>query len=184
MSQRPPVCLGNHKHARIETSITRRWFNCSLSKQLIHPLLNNGVMSGNCLDIKLLEVTEQGRKGLKLKMVTQNHIKHKPVRCNASPLIKKFEKHTNLKNYRWRWWGGCGLQHIRSANPHGPLPRSISWTGRDTTTSRLLATCMSLSPTPQMRPPGQRGTIRLWQRQASFAEWNETQSLAWLCHLS
>ena len=30
-------------------------------------------------------------------MVTLNHIKHKPVRCNASPLIKKFEKHTNLQ---------------------------------------------------------------------------------------
>ena len=90
----------NHKHARIETSTTRWWFNCSLSKQLIHLLLNNGMMSCSHLDIELSEVTEQGRTGPKLKMVTLNHIKHKPFRCNASPLIKIFEKHTNLKNCR------------------------------------------------------------------------------------
>ena len=65
----------NHKYTRIETSTTRRCFNCSLSKQLI--LLNNGMMSGSCLNIKLLEVMQQGRTGLKLKMVTLNHIKHK-----------------------------------------------------------------------------------------------------------
>ena len=80
--------LRNHKQTRIETSTTRIWFNCSLSKQLIHLLLNNGMMNGCCLDIKLLEVMRQGRMGPKLKMVTLNHIKHKPVRCNASPLIK------------------------------------------------------------------------------------------------
>ena len=55
--------LRNHKHARIETSTTRRWFNHSLSKQLIHLLLNNGMMSGSHLDIKLSEVMEQGRMG-------------------------------------------------------------------------------------------------------------------------
>ena len=36
--------------------------------------------------------------GPKLKMGTPSHIMHKPVRCNASPLIKKFEKQPNLKN--------------------------------------------------------------------------------------
>ena len=92
--------LRNHKHARIETSTTIRWFNCSLSKQLIHFLLNNGMMSCSHFDIELLEVTEQGRTGPKLKMVTLNHIKHKPVICNVSPLINIFEKHTNLKNCR------------------------------------------------------------------------------------
>ena len=79
--------LRNHKHTRVETSTYRRWFNCSLSKQVIHLLLNNGMMSHSCLDIELPEVTEQGRMVPKLKMVTPNHIKHKPVRCNASPLI-------------------------------------------------------------------------------------------------
>ena len=54
-------------------------------------------MSGSHLDIKLPEVTEQVRMGPKLKMVTMNHIKHKPVRYNTLPLIQKFEKHTNLK---------------------------------------------------------------------------------------
>ena len=79
--------LRNNKHTGIETSPIRRWFNHSLSKQLIHLLLNNGMMSCSHLHIELPEVTEQGRMGPKLKMVTLNHIKHKPVRCNASPLI-------------------------------------------------------------------------------------------------
>ena len=93
-----PSTLRYHKHARIETSTTRGGFYCSLSKKLINLLLNNRMMSCSCLDIKVPEVTEQGRMGSKLKMVAPNHIKHKPVGCNASPLIKKFEKHTNLKH--------------------------------------------------------------------------------------
>ena len=54
----------NHKHTRIETSTTNRWFNHSLSKQLIHLLLNNGMMSFSCLNIKLPEVAEQGEDGM------------------------------------------------------------------------------------------------------------------------
>ena len=92
-----PSMLRYHKHTRIETSTTWGEFYCSLCKKLINLLLNNRIMSCCHLDIKALEVTEQGRMGSKLKMVTPNHIKHKPVDCNASPLIKKFEKHTNLK---------------------------------------------------------------------------------------
>ena len=90
--------LRNHKQASIQTSTTRRWFNCSLSKQLIHLLLNSGMMSCSHLDIELSEGTEQGRTGPKLKMVTQTLLS--TCRCNASPLIKKFKKHTNLKNCR------------------------------------------------------------------------------------
>ena len=71
--------LRNHKHTRIETSTTRRGFNPSFSKKLINLLLNNGMMNCSHLDIKLLEVTEQGRTRSMLKMVTPNHIKHKPV---------------------------------------------------------------------------------------------------------
>ena len=97
-----PSMLRNQKHARIETSTTRRGFNHSLSKKLINLLLNNRMMSCSCLDIKLPEVMDQGRTGPKLKMVTPNNIKHKPVGCNASLLIKKFEKHTNLKSCRCR----------------------------------------------------------------------------------
>ena len=97
-----PSMLRHHKHARIETSTTRRGFNCFLTKKLIKLPLNNKMMSCCHLDIKLPEVMEQGRVGPKLKMVTLNYIKHKPVGCNASPLIKKFEKHTNLKSCRCR----------------------------------------------------------------------------------
>ena len=94
--------LRYHNHARIETSATGGGFYCSLSKKLINLLLNNRMMSCSCLDITVPKVTEQGRTGSKLKMVTPNHIQHKPVGCNASPLIKKFEKHTNLKSCRCR----------------------------------------------------------------------------------
>ena len=84
-----PSMLRYCKHARIETSTTWGGFYCSLSKKLINLLLNNRMMSCSCLDIKAPEVTEKGRMGSKLKMVTPNHIKHKPVGYNASPLIKK-----------------------------------------------------------------------------------------------
>ena len=83
--------LRYHKHARIETSTTRRGFNCSLSKKLINLPLNNRMMSCYHLDIKVPEVTEHGRTGSKLKMVTLIHIQHKPEGCNASPLIKNLK---------------------------------------------------------------------------------------------
>ena len=82
-----PSMLKYHKHVRIETSTTRRGFNCSLSQKRINLPLNNRMMSCHHLDIKLPQVTQQGRMGPKLKMVTQNHTKHKPVGCNASSLI-------------------------------------------------------------------------------------------------
>ena len=62
--------LRNNKHTGIETSNTRRWFCCSLLKQLIHFLLSNEMMSCSCLNIELPEVMEQGRVSPKLKMVT------------------------------------------------------------------------------------------------------------------
>ena len=43
-----------------------------------------------------------------------------------------------------------------------PFFPSIKRTGRDTTTSRLPATMMSLIPTLQGRPLCQRSTTRLW----------------------
>ena len=66
----------NHTHAGIETSTTTKQSNCSLSKQLIHLLLNNGMISHSCLDIELPEVIEQGKMVPKLNMVTPNHIQH------------------------------------------------------------------------------------------------------------
>ena len=97
-----PSMLRHHKHTRIEASTTRRGFSCSLSQKLINLPLNNRMMGCCHLDIKVSEVMEQGRMGPKWKMVTPNHIKHSPVGCNASALIKKFEKHTNLKSCRCR----------------------------------------------------------------------------------
>ena len=86
-----PVCLGTTKHARMETSTTGGEFYCPLSKKLINLLLNNRVMSCSHLDITMLKVMKQGGTESKLKMMTLNHIQHKPVRCNASPLTKNFE---------------------------------------------------------------------------------------------
>ena len=48
--------------------------------------------------------------------------------------------------------------------PLAPLLPSISRTGRDTMTSRLPATLMSLNPTLQVRPLCQKDTTRLWHR--------------------
>ena len=53
--------LRNNKHTGIETSSTKRWFIGSLRKQLIHLLLNNGMMSCSHLYIELSEVMDQGR---------------------------------------------------------------------------------------------------------------------------
>ena len=53
--------LRNNKHTGIETSMTRRWFNCYLRKQLIHLLLNNGIMTCGHFHIEQLEIMEQGR---------------------------------------------------------------------------------------------------------------------------
>ena len=112
--------LRNNKHTAIEISTIRTWFYHSLSKQLIHFILNNGMMCCSCLHIELLEITEQGRAWTKLKIVTLNNIKHKPFESNASPLIQKMGKHTNLQNWGWGWLRGCRLWHIRSADPHAP----------------------------------------------------------------
>ena len=120
-----------HKHTGIESSTTRRWFYCSLKKQLIHHL--------------------------------------------PSALIQKMGKHTNLKNHKWGWWEGCGLCHIRSTNSHSPFLPSISRTGRHTTTSRLLATWMSLRPTLQMRSLNQRGTTSFWYRLLLHTEMESSQ---------
>ena len=162
-----PSMLRYQKHARIETSTTQRGFYCSLSKKVINLLLNNRMMSYCHPDIKAPEFMEHGRTGSKLKIVTPNHIKHKPVGCNASPLIKKFEKHTNLKSCRCRWWGGwrsSGLWLIRSADPMPPFLLRLSRTGGDSATSKLLATWMSLTPTLQVRPLRQRCPTSPWHR--------------------
>ena len=163
--------LRNHKHAGIETSTTIRWFNHSLSEQLINLLLNNGMMSGSHLDIKLQEVMEQGRMGPKLKMVTPNHIKRKPVRCNASPLIK------NLKSIpAWKTADEDDKEaedHNTSgaSTPTDPFPPSFGRTGRHCH-QQILATWKSFIPTLQVRPLIQRWTTRPWNR--SSVLWNGT----------
>ena len=50
----------NHKHARIETSTTRRWFNCSFSKQLIYFLLNNRMIVAATLTLNCLKLQNNG----------------------------------------------------------------------------------------------------------------------------
>ena len=154
----------NHKHVRIETSTTRRWFNHSLSKQLIFLLLNNGMMSGSHLDIKLLEVIEQWRIGLKLMMVTPNHNKHKSVNVMLLHWSKNLKIIPNWKTANEddeeaedhdAWW---------VLTPTDPFPPSVCRTGGDIATSRLLTTWMSLIPTLQVRPLSLRWTTRPWHR--------------------
>ena len=74
---------------------------------------------------------------------------------------------------------GCRLWHVRNANPHAPLLPGVSRTGRDTITSRLSATLMSLHPNLQVRPLCQRGITGL-QGLVSFytLKWNPVLVLA------
>ena len=165
-SKAPSMCR-YHKHARIETSATRGGFYCSLSKKLIKLLLNNRMMSYSHLDIKVPTVIEQGGMGSKLKMVIPNHIQHKPIGCNASPLIKKFEKHTNLKAADVDDEETEEAEDSSTSGVLTPMPSlspSLSRTGGDTATSRLLATQMSLIPTLQVRPLRQRCPTSPWHR--------------------
>ena len=63
-----------------------------------------------------------------------------------------------------------------------PLLPSISRTDRDTTTSRLPATWMSLNLTLQVRPLSQRSITRLQPRSLLHSEWNTDCGL--VCHPS
>ena len=97
-----------------------------------------------------------------MKMVTPNHIKHKPVRSNASPLIQKMVVHTNLKtkDEDEEEAVDCDMDHD---NPMAPFfLASADLAG--TTISTLFATWMSLSPTLQVWSLSQRGTTRPWHR--------------------
>ena len=63
-------------------------------------------MSCSCLDIKVPEVTEQGRMGYKLKMVAQTILSTNLLDVMLLHWSKNLKKHTNLKHCRCRWWGG------------------------------------------------------------------------------
>ena len=154
--------LRNNKHTGIETSTTKRWFNSSLSKQLIHFLLNNGMISCSWLNVELLEIKEQGRMRPKLMMVTLNHIKHKPVGSNAPPLIQKWESILTCITEEKDDYDAVDCNRSGMLTPMAPLLPTVSRSGRDTTTSSISATLMSLSPTLEVRPLWQRGISRVW----------------------
>ena len=61
MGRRPPAHLGTMNTTGIKNSATRRWFYHTLSKQLIHFLLNNGIMSCSCPHNELPDFIEQGQ---------------------------------------------------------------------------------------------------------------------------
>ena len=103
--------MSANKHTHIETSTTRKWFKCSLRKQLIHLHLNNWMMSCSCLQIKLPEVTEQGRCNLNWKWWPWTILITNLLEVMLIHWSKKIRKHTNLKNWGWGWWGGYGLTH-------------------------------------------------------------------------
>ena len=129
--------LGNSKHTGIKTSTTRRWFYHSLSKQLIHFLLDNGMMSCSCLKFEALEIMDQGSMGTKLKMVTPNHIKHKHVGSNGPSLIQKMGKHTHCLLEEKEVDEAVDCNASRMLTPTAPLLPIISRIGIGTTTSRL-----------------------------------------------
>ena len=64
---------------------------------------------------------EQGKMGSKLKMVAPNHIKHKAIGCNASPLIKKCEKHVvDVDDEEDEEVEGCGTSAVLTPTPTFP----------------------------------------------------------------
>ena len=74
------------------------------------------------------------------------------------------QKHTNLKRNEDESDEEAIDCDIRGADLQGPLLPSIKRTVRDTTTSRLLASWMSLSPLLKVRPLSQRGATTTWHR--------------------
>ena len=144
-----PSTLRNHKHTRIETSTTRRWFNHSLSKRFINLLLNNGMISCSHPDIKLLEVTEQGRMRPKLKMVNLNHIKHNLLDVMLLHWSKNLK---SIPNWKAADVDDGEAKEVEDSGISGaptttdPLSPSLNRAGGDTATSRLLATWKASFP--------------------------------------
>ena len=116
-----------------------------------------------------LNLMDQGRVWPKLKTLNLNHIKHKLLRSNASTLIQKWESILTWKTKEDDEEAvDCDTSGVQT--PIAALLPSISRTGRLTTTSRLLTTWMSLSPTLYARPLSQRGTNRLLHRLVLHSE--------------
>ena len=101
-------------------------------------------MNCNHLHNELPEITKQGMARPKLKMVMLNHIKYKPVRSNACPLVKNGKAYQPKKTKDKDDEEAVYYDTSDVPTPTASLLPSISRTGRDTTTSRPLATWMSL----------------------------------------
>ena len=84
MGWRPPVRLGTTNTLEKTPAQPEDGSIAPLASSYF--LSDNGMMSCNCLNIELLEITEQGRMGPNLKMVTLHHFKHLPVGSGAPPL--------------------------------------------------------------------------------------------------
>ena len=166
MGQRPPVCIGtanrNQHHQKIAQSFLR--------KQLIHLLLINGIMSCSCIHIELPEVVEQGRAWTKLKMVTWTILSTNLLEVMLFHWCKKWE---SIPTWKTKDEEAVDCETSGVLTPTAPIFLASAELA-DTTTSRLLATWTSLSPTFHMRPLHQRGSTRTWHRPLS--QWNGTQS--------
>ena len=77
----------NHKNIGVKTKTTSQWFNLPLGYKLLHFLLDNRMMNQSNLNVKLVKIMEQWRLGPKVDIVAFNHIKHKHIGSNVSPLI-------------------------------------------------------------------------------------------------
>ena len=85
----------------------------------------------------------------KLKMVTLNHIKHRPVESNTPPLMQTWESIPTYITEEDDDDEAVDCSTSGTPTPMAPLLPKVSRTGRDTTTSRPPATWMGLSPTHQ-----------------------------------
>ena len=142
--------LRYHKHARIETSTTWGGFYCSLSKKLINLLLNNRMMSCSHFDIKVPKSQKEGGWDISWRWW--------PRTILSTNLLDIMLLHwsKNLKSIQtWNTADvddeedeeveGCGTSGALTPTP--TFPSSLSRTGGNSATSRLLAMQTSLIPT-------------------------------------
>ena len=70
------------------------------------------------INVEPFEIMEQQKTGPKLKIVTLNHIKYKPIEMllHWSKTGEMYQLHN-----RWRCWWSCGLGNFRNAISHGSV---------------------------------------------------------------
>ena len=114
----------------------------------------------------------------KLKMVAPNHNKHKLVRHDASSLIKILKSIPTWKTADEDDEGAKDCDTSGALTLMAPFPPSISRTGGDIATSRLLTTWMSLIPLSKWGLSAKDASLDLGTGLFCTVKWNSVHGLA------